>query len=182
MGDVGAGAEPDIRRVVRTGLELRSASSERVRSSPYADLPTWRQSPGHEGSSPEERNARRGGVRIRIRAGAAGLLPRLEYNTLSNLAGGYPDDVAGRVDYVSGWSLKEWGLLLEPGSAWYAGVTVLALALVAPLVARRRYAVPYFAVLSLCALVLSYPGTTPLHVRSTCCPFSSGCTRTDPSA
>lgn len=52
---------------------------------------------------------------------------------------------------------------MEPGSAWYAGVTVLALALVAPLVARRCFAIPYFAVLSPCALVLSYPGTTPLH-------------------
>ncbi len=89
---------------------------------------------------------------------AAGILPRLEFNKLSNLAGGYPSDI--RVQ--GGWSLGDWSLLLEPGF-WYAGLTVVALALVAPLIARRRFAVPYFAVLSVGALVLTGQGPTPLH-------------------
>jgi hypothetical protein len=90
---------------------------------------------------------------------AFGVLPRLEYNALSNLAGGYPTEVRGR----GGWSSMDyWTLLLEPG-VWYAGVGVLVLAVVAPLVARKRFAVPYFAALSLCALVLSGQGPTLLH-------------------
>ena len=93
---------------------------------------------------------------------AAGLLPRLEYNGLSNLAGGYPS-VMGPPGSENGWAVRDWGLLVEPGSAYYAGVAVLALALVAPFFARRRFAVPYFAVLSSCALVLSLGITTPLH-------------------
>src|SRR5919202_957002 len=89
---------------------------------------------------------------------AAGVLPRLEYNALSNLAGGYPAGISVR----GGWSIEDWVLLLEPG-VWYAGLAVLALALVAPLVACKRFAVPYFGALSLCALVLSGQGPTPLH-------------------
>lgn len=93
---------------------------------------------------------------------AAGLLPRLEYNRLSNLAGGY-SSVLGLPGSANGLAMRDWGLLLEPGSAYYAGVAVLALALVAPFFARRRCAVPYFALLSCCALVLSLGVTTPLH-------------------
>ena len=89
---------------------------------------------------------------------AAGVLPRLEYNALSNLAGGYPAGVRA----WGGWSVRDWVLLLEPGF-WYAGVTILALALVAPLVARKRFAVPYFSALALGALILTGQGPTPLH-------------------
>src|SRR5215216_246445 len=89
---------------------------------------------------------------------AAGVLPRLEYNALSNLAGGYPDEVRA----YGGWSVSDWVSLLEPGF-WYAGLSVLALALVAPLIARKRFAVPYFSVLALCTLVLTDQGPTPLH-------------------
>lgn len=93
---------------------------------------------------------------------AAGLLPRLEYNALSNLAGGYPGE-EGLAEAVSGWEMRDWGMLLEAGSSWYVGVAVLALALTAPLIAQRRFAVPYFAVLAPCAFVLSLSATTPLH-------------------
>ncbi|QIN77471.1 YfhO family protein [Rubrobacter marinus] len=88
---------------------------------------------------------------------ALGLLPRLEYNALSNLAGGYPDAKG-----AGGWTVEDWRLLLEPG-LFYAGVTVLALALVAPFIARGRSATPYFAGLCLAALVLSGAEPTPLH-------------------
>ncbi len=90
---------------------------------------------------------------------AAGVLPRLEYNALSGLAGGYPVEL--RV--TGGWTIPEdWALLSKPG-LWYAGLIVLALALVAPLVARLRFAVPYFATLSLCTLILTSQARTPLH-------------------
>ena len=91
---------------------------------------------------------------------AAGLLPRLEFNALSNLAGGYPEE--SRVQ--GGWSLPEdWVLLLQPG-LWYVGLIVAALALVAPFVARERFAVPYFGALALFTLVLTSPIPTPLHL------------------
>jgi hypothetical protein len=89
---------------------------------------------------------------------AAGLLPRLEYNALSTLAGGYPAEI----DVRGGWSLGDWALLLEPG-VWYAGIAVLTLALVAPLIARSRFAVPYFTALAFGALILTGQGPTPLH-------------------
>ena len=89
---------------------------------------------------------------------AAGVLPRLEYNALSNLAGGYPAGIVAQ----GGWSVGDWVLLLKPG-LWYAGVPVLALALVAPLLAWGRFAVPYFAFLSLAALILTGQGPSPLH-------------------
>src|ERR687885_91502 len=91
--------------------------------------------------------------------GAFGVLPRLEYNALSNLAGGYPVEVLSDQNW---WSVGDWALLLEP-SPWYAGLIVLALALVAPLIAFKRFAISYFGALALGALVLTSQGPTPLH-------------------
>ncbi|MBA2344402.1 MAG: YfhO family protein [Rubrobacter sp.] len=92
---------------------------------------------------------------------AAGILPRLEYNALSNLSDGYAGIGADETVY-GGWKLKTWGKLLVP-SGIYAGLPTLALALAAPLIARGRHAVPYFFVLSICALTLSGQGVTLLH-------------------
>ena len=91
---------------------------------------------------------------------AAGILPRLEYNALSNLAGGYPDKDPG---FGGGWSIADWEKLFVSPGFFYAGGATLALALVAPLVARRRHAVPYFFFLALFALTLSGKGFTPVH-------------------
>ena len=91
--------------------------------------------------------------------GAFGVLPRLEYNALSNLAGGYPAEVLSDQNW---WSVGDWALLLEP-SPWYAGLIVLALALVAPLIAFKRFAISYFGALALGALILTSQGPTPLH-------------------
>jgi hypothetical protein len=93
---------------------------------------------------------------------AAGIFPRLECNKLSNLAEGY-SGTGGQADISGGWSASDYGLLLEAGSSWYAGVSVLAFAVVAPFIVRRGFAVPYFAVLAVSALVLSLSVTTPLH-------------------
>ena len=92
---------------------------------------------------------------------AAGFLPRLEYNALSNLAGGYSNPKTGL-----GWTIEDWDRLFLPSGQLYAGAAVLALALAAPLVARgsaTRFAVPYFAALSLFALTFAGRGTTLLH-------------------
>ena len=62
-------------------------------------------------------SALHGGAVLAIGFGlaAAGVLPRLEYNALSNLAGGYPNEIRAR----GGWSVSDWVLSLEPGF-WYA--------------------------------------------------------------
>ena len=92
---------------------------------------------------------------------AAGLLPRVEYHALSTLADGYGNIEGVRAAW-GGWTSDDWKRLLTPGLV-YPGLTVLALALAAPLVARGRHAVPFFFVLSICTLILSSPDGTPLH-------------------
>ena len=91
---------------------------------------------------------------------AASLLPRLEYNALSNLAGGYP---AKDPLLESGWSITDWEKLFVSPGFFYAGSATLALALAAPFIGRTRHAVPYFAVLAVSALTLSGTGFTPIH-------------------
>ncbi len=92
---------------------------------------------------------------------AAGILPRLEYQALSNLADGYAG-IGEDVTVYGGWKLETWSRLMVPGGI-YAGLPTLALALAAPLIARGRHAVPYFLGLSICALILSGQEVTPLH-------------------
>jgi hypothetical protein len=92
---------------------------------------------------------------------AAGILPRLEYQSVSNLAEGYAGIGQAEAIY-GGWELANWGKLLVPGIN-YAGLPTLALALAAPFIARGRHAVPYFVVLSVCALTLSGHEITLLH-------------------
>lgn len=89
---------------------------------------------------------------------AAGLLPRLEYNALSNLAGGYPNLEPG-----DGLPVENWARVYALNGLVYAGVITAILALTAPLVAGRRFATPYFAALCLGALELSRPEETWLH-------------------
>jgi hypothetical protein len=98
-----------------------------------------------------------------IALGAAALLPRLEYNALSNLAGGaYTGDQLWAAN-LGGWPPSEIPGHLLRYSVYYAGTTVLALALIALPVARRRYGAPFFALLFGLAAIFSLEVTTPLH-------------------
>lgn len=93
---------------------------------------------------------------------AAGLFPRLEYNALSGLAGGYPEGQR----FTGGLEAGDFRRLFLPPDLFYGGAIVMALALAAPLVARRgaaRFALPYFAVVSVLALTLAGEGPTLLH-------------------
>jgi hypothetical protein len=92
---------------------------------------------------------------------AAGILPRLEYLSLSSLSGGYANIEGVRAAW-GGWTSKDWERLLVPGLV-YPGLSTLALALAAPLLARGRHATPYFAVLVLCTIILAGKEVTPLH-------------------
>ncbi|HEY3061624.1 MAG TPA: YfhO family protein [Chloroflexota bacterium] len=92
---------------------------------------------------------------------AAGLLPRLELNAVSNLAGGYSGENLG----VGGLQPSQWVYLALPG-ARYVGLSVLALAAAAPFVARcRPFGRPewYFGITSVGALLLTGTVETPLH-------------------
>ena len=93
---------------------------------------------------------------------AAGILPRLEYNAESNLAGGRYQGSGAWAAAVSGMSADELDRALDPG-LYYAGGAAVALGAVALLLARRSLAVPYAAVLGLGAAILVLPARTPLH-------------------
>jgi hypothetical protein len=108
-----------------------------------------------------------GGAILLITLGmaAAGLLPRLEFNALTNLPGGYPASALPQHPEGLSWGfLDDWQhLLLSPGF-YYVGSATLALALAGVVLGRGRYATPYFAALTLVVLVLSRYEPTPLHV------------------
>ena len=111
---------------------------------------------------------------------AIGLLPRVEYNAVSNLPGGYgAAGLSPPTAMLSDWGIiEDWSTrLLTPGFH-YAGVVVLALAVAAPVLARRRPAVPFFTVMSMVLLVLARWQPTPLHVGLSILPASVRCTRT----
>lgn len=93
---------------------------------------------------------------------AAGLLPRLEYNALSTLAGGYKH--SEELAEFGGMSPTAWALLLNHSDMLlYAGGVTVVLAVVAPIAARRVLAVPFWSALTLGSLVLALPYRTPLH-------------------
>lgn len=98
---------------------------------------------------------------------AAGLLPRLEFNPRSSLAGGEYAGNAAWAAETGGYSPAD--LIHEllsgyvAGEWWYAGGAALFLALLSPVVARRWFAVPFFALFGLAVLVLAVSAETPLH-------------------
>ncbi len=90
---------------------------------------------------------------------AASVLPRLEYNAVSNLADGY-EGLVGAV--FPGWKLRNWSAFLLR-DAGYAGGAALALAFAAPLFRWRRHAVPFFAALTVLTVLLSLQQQTLAH-------------------
>lgn len=104
-----------------------------------------------------------GAVMLAIGLGlsAAGVLPRLEFNAVSNAAGG---EYATEVGAVIGGSTSESviGRLFQP-SLYYPGGAVLALAVAGVLLGRRRFGVPFWLFSALGAIILTIPIETPLH-------------------
>lgn len=98
---------------------------------------------------------------------ATSILPRLEYNALSNVAGGEYQGTAAWAAESGGWIPAQ--ILHEviggyhSGQWWYAGAAAVALAAVAPVAARLWFATPYFAILSVMLLLLTLREPTPLH-------------------
>jgi hypothetical protein len=96
--------------------------------------------------------------------GAAGALVRLDVNAATNLAGGAYDEVTDRA--TPAWDvIGMLGRILSATNSnlkFYLGGAVFALALLAPLVARRRFGVPFFAAYTAVILILTLK-TTPVH-------------------
>ena len=95
--------------------------------------------------------------------GAAGLLPRLDVNRRSTLAGGYEEVDAGS---ARGWDYDYLFFQLMNSEIttrrFYVGGAALALSLMAVVLVRRRLAVPYFAFFSVAIAVMTLK-ETPLH-------------------
>lgn len=105
-------------------------------------------------------------VAIALGLAAGALWPRFVTVAETNLAGGNYSQISGDAANTGGWSiLTLMDRLLSPDDRlgrWYLGGAIVALAIVAPFVARRRYGVPFFAVFSLIAMILTlHEG--PLH-------------------
>lgn len=97
---------------------------------------------------------------------AAGVLPRLVANAQSTVAGGTYRNIPVSETVKPGWGVRQATDLLLSAAAshqrYYLGGATLALALLAPLLARRRHATPFFAVASVIAAILTLK-PTPLH-------------------
>jgi Bacterial membrane protein YfhO len=102
---------------------------------------------------------------LSIALGAAGLLPRFAVNAETTIAGGNYSEIKGayRVPPYHPSTLLDQLL----GSGWFqrpnaVGGAAVVLSLLAVFFARKRFAVPYFAVMTVVVFVLS-AGNTPLH-------------------
>jgi hypothetical protein len=94
---------------------------------------------------------------------AAGILPRLAYVERSNVAGGEYGGESAWASQIGGLTAgMTWDHMLDPG-LYYPGVAVLILSFAAIVLARRRYAAPFFLGLGLSAVVLAMPWESPLH-------------------
>lgn len=99
-------------------------------------------------------------VGIGIAIGAAGVLPRLDEVRSTNVAGGsYTGFEVNK--YANGWKTTSLlDFMMTANNGWrsylfYLGGATLALAIMAPFVARRRYAAPYFLGLTLVVSMLT---------------------------
>ena len=100
--------------------------------------------------------------------GAAGMLPRYLVNAETNLAGGDYSQLEGGGQLNPPWTLDYLlSQTLGIGSGYHyraaalGGVVVVLAVLALPLV-KARFAAPFFAALTVCAMVLTLD-TTPLH-------------------
>ncbi len=100
-----------------------------------------------------------------LAVGAAGILPRFAVNPETNLAGGRYDELPGGHNYPPYPFADLLHHVVGDGYGHRAvalGGTAIVLSLLAPALARRRFAVPYFAVMTLVVFTLSLD-TTPIH-------------------
>jgi hypothetical protein len=98
---------------------------------------------------------------------AAGVLPRLKMVEQSILSGGVYDVISAWEEAQTGFSRPELMHEVLGGYTgtiwWYVGATAAALALTAPVVARRWRPMAFFVVVGAGSLILSLAERTPFH-------------------
>ncbi|MBX3071354.1 MAG: YfhO family protein [Thermomicrobiales bacterium] len=94
---------------------------------------------------------------------AAGIIPRLEFNALSNVAGGEYHNAQVTAAVSGGWQAGGTFYRDVTTDPYYPGSVVIALAVIGLLLARGRYSTPFFTFVVLIAFVLSASTQTPLH-------------------
>jgi hypothetical protein len=94
---------------------------------------------------------------------AASVIPRLEYNSLTNVAGGVyrNEHVASAIN--GGWKAGQTRFSEVMSDPYYTGSVVIALAVVSAVLSRGRHATPYFSFVVLIGFILSAKIQTPLH-------------------
>ena len=92
------------------------------------------------------------------------VLPRLDFLNHANLKGGTYEVVAPTAVNEPAWSAGQAiATALNPArGAYYLGAATIALAIAGVFLAGRRFAAPFFALLTVSAMVLTMP-ETPLH-------------------
>ena len=94
---------------------------------------------------------------------AAGIISRLEYNRLSNLAGGVYQNEHASAAVNGGWQAGQTVFREVNGDPYYMGSVVIALATVSLLLTRGRFGTAFFSIVVLVGFVLSASIQTPLH-------------------
>lgn len=103
-----------------------------------------------------------------VALGAAGILPRLSTNAQTNLAGGSYASLGGGGTLNAPWELDYlFTQIMGMGTGYHHraagfGGAVVVLMLLSLILARTRFAVPFFAGLTIVSLVLTLD-TTPIH-------------------
>lgn len=92
---------------------------------------------------------------------AAAVLPRLQINPQTTLAGGYPGQSLS--SWYGGWWPTDWSVLVTPG-IWHVGALPVTLAVVALVVARRSGLVWLLGGIVVGALLLAMPVVTPVDL------------------
>jgi hypothetical protein len=94
---------------------------------------------------------------------AIGIVPRLEYNRLSNLAGGTYVGADSDAAVTGGWHAGKTIIEHIAREPYYPGGIAVALATTAWLLTRGRNATPFFSLTVIVGFILSSDRRTPLH-------------------
>jgi hypothetical protein len=92
-----------------------------------------------------------------------GLLPRLEYNRLSNVAGGSYDGLGDSASVTGGWQAGQTVFEHVTRNSYYPGGIAITLAVVAVILTRGRNLSIFFTLIVGAGFVLSSSRRTPLH-------------------
>ena len=94
---------------------------------------------------------------------AMGLLPRLEYNRLSNVAGGSYDGLGNTASVTGGWQAGQTVFEHVTRNSYYPGGIAITLAVVAVILTRGRNLSIFFSSIVVAGFLLSSNRRTPLH-------------------